>query len=266
MRSIKTLAVCAITILTFSFATLITKRSPSDSQIIPETGNGFAVLELFTSEGCSSCPPADKLLARMEEQAGNTPVYLLAYHVDYWDRLGWKDPFSKPEFSKRQYEYSELLNSSVFTPQLIINGKRSFVGSDEPGIRKALKEVLESKTSGSLMLKAAIQTDKLSVDYRGDWQGKSAQLVLALVKKEAVNKVGNGENGGRTLHHVQIVHNTYRHHLTPGTEGTCEIPKPENFNADEWELIGFIQSQGTGEIFQAAKTKIGLHAQTHTAP
>lgn len=256
MRSIKALAVCAAIILICCFATLISKSNSSNSLNTSDTGEGFAVLELFTSEGCSSCPRADKFLARIEEQGGNSPVYVLAYHVDYWDRQGWKDPFSKPEFSRRQYEYCDLLKSQVFTPQLIINGKQSFVGYDEPKISQALEDALASKTSGFLTLKAAVGGDKLSVNYCGDWSGGSAQLVLALVKKEAVNKVISGENGGRTLRHVQVVYDSYRHDLTPGTEGTCQIPEPVNFQAYEWELIGFIQNQATGEILQAAKTKI----------
>ena len=102
----------------FIFLQLNTKPTPT-------------VVELFTSEGCSSCPPADKLLTSAQSNFGNE-IIVLSYHVDYWDRLGWKDPFSKAIFSERQRMYSQKLNlSSVYTPQAIVNGQVQFVGSDK---------------------------------------------------------------------------------------------------------------------------------------
>jgi hypothetical protein len=85
---------------------------------------GFAVVELFTSEGCSSCPPADDLVAKIQKENNDQPVYILAFHVDYWNNLGWKDSFSSSAFSKRQNQYADWLNlRSVYTPQVIVNGR-----------------------------------------------------------------------------------------------------------------------------------------------
>ena len=82
------------------------------------TGKGFAVVELYTSEGCSSCPPADALVAKVQKESTDKPVYILAFHVDYWNRLGWKDVFSNHDYSSRQYQYSRWLKSEVYTPQI----------------------------------------------------------------------------------------------------------------------------------------------------
>ncbi|MES2112408.1 MAG: DUF1223 domain-containing protein [Bacteroidota bacterium] len=110
-------------------------------------GKGFAVIELFTSEGCSSCPSADALVARVEKEATDKPVYILAYHVDYWNRLGWKDAFTSPEYSARQSQYADWLNlSSVYTPQIVVNGRKEFVGSEEGTLRNAIKSDLEIAT------------------------------------------------------------------------------------------------------------------------
>jgi len=154
MKTLKIITTGAIMILTLCFATLIDARKPIPLQNTATGGDGFAVLELFTSEGCSSCPPADELLARIQKECGNRPVYILAYHVDYWNRPGWKDSFSKPGFSKRQYQYSHQLNVQVYTPQLIVNGQAEFVGSDAPAITSAIENALGSKTSTMLTLEA----------------------------------------------------------------------------------------------------------------
>src|SRR5882757_10188754 len=93
--------------------------------------NGFAVVELFTSEGCSSCPSADALVAAVQKENKDQPVYILAFHVDYWDRLGWKDAFSDAAYSDRQRAYASWLRlSSIYTPQVVVNGRKEFVGSD----------------------------------------------------------------------------------------------------------------------------------------
>src|ERR1700744_6104626 len=102
---------------------------------VTDAGKGFAVIELFTSEGCSSCPPADALVARVQKESNDKPVYILAFHVDYWNRLGWKDVFSSAEYSERQNQYARWLKlSSVYTPQIVVNGRTEFVGSEEANL------------------------------------------------------------------------------------------------------------------------------------
>lgn len=257
MKPVKTISACAVIILTLCFAGLINRSSASKPNQSHVRGDGFAVLELFTSEGCSSCPPADELLARIQREAGNTPVYVLAYHVDYWNRLGWKDGFSSPEFSKRQYQYSRQLNAQVYTPQLIINGKAEFVGSDAPAITQAVKDALGSKNPTVFTLQAGLEGTNINVSYRARGNGTADRLILAVVQKQAVSKVANGENGGRTLHHVQIVRHLYNFDIVAGGRGTRQIPMPAGFNTDGWEIIGLLQDQQTGVINGAARANIG---------
>src|SRR5580693_8460725 len=112
---------------------------------------GFAVVELFTSEGCSSCPPADQLVARIQQEEKDLPVYILAFHVDYWDRLGWKDAFSDARYTQRQNHYASWLNlQSVYTPQIIVNGRKEFVGSQENILRSAIQSGLDQSPAAQL--------------------------------------------------------------------------------------------------------------------
>jgi len=214
-------------------------------------GPGFAVLELFTSEGCSSCPPADELVARIQKEAGDKPVYILAYHVDYWNRLGWKDVFSQPEFSKRQYQYHRLFSSQVYSPQLIINGNSEFVGSDEHEIEDALKQNLTGTPSTTLEIKAQQQNGGVKLAYEVKGKANSGQLIIAVVQKHAVSKVNAGENEGRVLSHVQIVHSQQTFDLKQA--GTQNIQLPAGFNPTDWEIIGLIQNADTGLITAATK-------------
>jgi hypothetical protein len=255
MKTLKIMATGVIMILTLCFATLIDARSKPTLQNTTTGGDGFAVLELFTSEGCSSCPPADELLAHIQKEYGNTPVYILAYHVDYWNRLGWKDSFSKPEFSKRQYQYSHQLNAQVYTPQLIVNGKAEFVGSDASAITSAVKNALGSKTSAVLTLEAEQKGNKVDFSYQINSNVPADRLILAIVQKQAMSKVTGGENSGRTLNHIQIVRDVYNIDIT-ARHGHQQIIIPETFNAMDWEIIGLLQDEQTGAIQGATRIKL----------
>lgn len=257
MKPIKTIAVSATIIFTLCFAALINRSSASKPKNYNSTGDGFAVLELFTSEGCYSCPPADELLAHIQQEVGNTPVYILAYHVDYWNRLGWKDAFSQPEFSKRQYRYSRQLGAQVYTPQLILNGKAEFVGSDAPAISGAIKDALSGQDGAVISLQAGQQAGKINVSYQTKGSVSTDQLLLAVVQKQAISKVANGENGGRTLHHVQIVRNLYTFDNASSGQSGQQIPMPAGFNTKDWEIIGLLQDTQTGIIKGAARAAIG---------
>ena len=147
-----------IVVVCLGFAAMVTEAfitiNTKDSFKPKEPGKGFAVVELFTSEGCSSCPPADALVARVQKESTNKPVYILAFHVDYWNRLGWKDVYSSAEYSARQNQYANWLNlsSEVYTPQAIVNGHTEFVGSEEGTLRKAIQAGLQKSASTPLTL------------------------------------------------------------------------------------------------------------------
>ncbi|MDB5142284.1 MAG: hypothetical protein JWQ66_997 [Mucilaginibacter sp.] len=220
-------------------------------------GKGFAVIELFTSEGCSSCPPADELVARVEKESGGEPIYILAYHVDYWNRLGWRDAFSSPEYSARQNQYAEWLNlSSIYTPQIVVNGRTEFVGSEEGNLRNAIRTNLQKPSKSELTLNVIkVENDKVSLKYHVEGTTANAVLLVALIEKNASTKVQRGENGGRTLSHVQIVRQLESMSLENSNSGTENIALPHGFNQQDWEVIGFIQNISNGEIAGAAKAK-----------
>jgi hypothetical protein len=163
------------------------------------------LVELFTSEGCSSCPPADRHLARLlqEQPVPGARVIALGEHVDYWDDLGWKDAFSSPLFTKRQQDYVRRLGlAGLYTPQLVVGGRLQAVGGDESAARSAIAQVARS-SAGSLALRIAIDAGGEPVlDIQAKWAGGDAQIVVAVVEDRATTQVRRGENAGRTLAHV----------------------------------------------------------------
>lgn len=180
----------------------VTSMDAGGRQTVP------VLVELFTSEGCSSCPPADKQLARLvrEQPIPGVRVIAMGEHVDYWDDLGWKDSFSSPLFTKRQQEYVHRLGlTGPYTPQLVIGGRLQTLGSDESGARSAIAEVARSP-AGSLSIR--LVTDAGSepmLDVQATWSGGEAQIVAAVVEDRATTRVTRGENAGRTLAHVSVV-------------------------------------------------------------
>jgi hypothetical protein len=216
-----------------------------------ETETGFSVLELFTSEGCSSCPPADALAAEIENNSKNKKIYILAFHVDYWDRQGWKDSFSDAKYSERQRQYAKWLSlDGVYTPQVVINGKSQFVGSDQSSIVSAIVSGLNTKPNSTLSLNCKIENNKVNIDCQGTFEDKNCELVLALIEKSAKSNVRAGENAGKTLYHVQIVRSLLYEPI--GTKNIA-MGLPSNFNAKGWELIGFVQKKSDGHIISAAR-------------
>jgi len=228
---------------------------------------GFAVVELYTSEGCSSCPPADALIAKIQKENEGKPIYILAFHVDYWNRLGWKDMFSDPAFTKRQRQYASWLNlSSVYTPQIVVNGSTELVGSQEPFLRKAIADGLGKKAEATISLEnvKAIK-DQIVFDYQVSEAVANWSLAVALVQKAAESKVRSGENAGRTLSHVQIVRAMETVNLNGNAKGTVPISLPDGVKGEGLELIIFVQNYRSGEIIAANKVELGSTIQTVTA-
>src|ERR1700712_5296387 len=124
MSALKFMTLGWLALVTIALTSFINKKHTTTTS----GDKGFAVIELFTSEGCSSCPPADAVIAKVEKESADKPIYILAFHVDYWNRLGWKDVFSSAAYSARQNQYAQWLNlSSVYTPQVVVNGRTEFV-------------------------------------------------------------------------------------------------------------------------------------------
>ncbi|WP_221452762.1 DUF1223 domain-containing protein [Mucilaginibacter sp. FT3.2] len=252
-------ACLAIAVLVSSAFT--SHKSTAKKAGVKVAGNGFAVVELFTSEGCSSCPPADELVARIQKENNDNPVYILAFHVDYWNRLGWKDVFSSADYSKRQNQYASWLKlQSVYTPQIVVNGRKEFVGSEEGTLRNAITAGLRAAPAGKLILNAQNSQGHVTVQYKTEGVEKNTTLLLALVQKVAQTKVQRGENGGRTLSHVQIVRKVQTEPLSAGGNGSATIALPDGFNARGYEVIGFIQNTVNGSILAAAKSGFEVNA------
>lgn len=215
----------------------------------------FAVLELFTSEGCSSCPPADELMRKIQKEYQNNNVYVLAYHVDYWDKQGWKDIFSDAEYTNRQYAYAKWLKKApIYTPQVIINGKSEYIASQETVVRNAIIKALSKPATAEINLNSIQNRNSLATSYIVTGASKNSNLLIAIVQKSAKSKVRRGENGGRILSHYQIVRHLHSIALNKTTKGTTNINLPKEFNFTDFEVIGFVQDKNNGQILAVSES------------
>lgn len=222
---------------------------------LQQKNKGFAVVELFTSQGCNTCPPADKLLSEViaDAKKNSKPVYALSFHVDYWNRLGWKDPYSSFSFTRRQNNYvSALREKEVYTPQVFINGKNSFIGSDS---KKILAEIdKELKTPSKIIFsvaKGAVANDTLLLGYSSSATDKNYSLVVALVQSGLSNKIIKGENAGKTLSHDNVVRVFEIYSLDKKT-GTVKLPL-KKYNPDNtFSVIAYIQQKQSKMILAAS--------------
>ena len=226
------------------------KPMPGSKQTKPVLVTGsytpVAVLELFTSEGCSSCPPADNLLPELAKL--NSNVIPLSFHVDYWNRLGWTDPFSSSEYSERQRDYARHLNlESVYTPQLVVNGEYELVGSSrgkaESAIKKALLEKAQLQVSVS-NVKADNGKLHFTVNTEGDF--KKTDLLAALVQKQATMNVRAGENSGAKLSHINVVRSFSRQ--AAAAKNDFELTIPDGLDSSQWQLIVYSQQKSDLKI------------------
>lgn len=216
--------------------------------------DGFALIELFASEGCSSCPAAEALLSQV---AAEYPlnVYVMEYHVDYWNNLGWKDIFSSSDFTERQKTYSGIIkNSSVYTPQAIVNGTNEFVGSDRGKMKTAISKALSSRFAIDLKIKAVKMNNEVAVSYMiNDF--RKGLLNIALIQKHAETNVIRGENKGRKLSHINVVRVLNKVDLM-SADGRINIKIPDGLEADNCSIIAFVQDKDTFEVKAVAESGI----------
>ena len=132
-----------------------------------DSSKPFAVVELFSSEGCSSCPPADALLRQITSYArdNHQRIYTLSFQVDYWNNLGWTDPFSSPQFSERQRQYAGVLSGGVYTPEMIVNGQEAFVGSDADKAKQSTDHYLTVQPDNDITLNLDQSGDDIKINY-----------------------------------------------------------------------------------------------------
>jgi hypothetical protein len=232
---------------------------PSNTQL-PAVGSTPVLVELFTSEGCSSCPPADALLMRLgrTQPVREANLIVLEEHVDYWDRLGWKDPFSSEAATARQQEYGQAIGGQqVYTPQMVVDGHAEFVGNSEGEALRAVRAagaapkpaVHLSWADGDML---AIHVEPLTNATRGD----TARVVLALAQNMLHSDVKRGENAGRALEHDGVV----RQLITVGKadagstgfSSTIAVPAAHEWNRANLRAIVFVQERHSRRVLAAA--------------
>ena len=237
--------------------------APRDPVPNPMKGRVPVVVELFTSEGCSSCPPADKLLMRIAEQqpVGGAEIIVLSEHVDYWNRLGWKDPFSHSRFSQRQQEYSrQRWPGKVYTPQMVVDGSVEFVGSDAAAALDAIAAAAKNPKDKVELELGVQQAETLPVSIRISGfptQKGRAEVILAVSEDDLSVDVARGENGGRRLNHSGVVRD-WR------VIGSIDLSKGAPFEkservslSSEWKpeklrIVALLQESPVGRIIGAA--------------
>jgi hypothetical protein len=232
------------------------------------------LVELFTSEGCSSCPPADQVLSRLESPRqpavirGKQPlsfptgveVIALGEHVDYWDQLGWTDKFSSPLFSARQQDYGKAFHlESVYTPQIVVNGQKELLGSDTRGVVDAISKA--AKQPQAEVTLAMTSPDHVSFSVSKLPPGShEAEILLGVTEGGLVTSVFGGENSGRQLRHAAVVR-------TLSSLGRLDPSRPGEYSAvvqlnlrQEWnranlKLVLFVQDRVTRHILGSASVR-----------
>jgi hypothetical protein len=218
----------------------------------PGTPRKAVVVELFTSEGCSSCPPADELLGRLRQDLSgkNIQVIPLGFHVDYWNSLGWKDRFSSAGFSQRQERYAQSLRvDGPYTPQMVVDGVAQFVGSDAGQAQRAISQAASQPEVATVKLSSG-GPDQLAVQVKAPVSVGEANVLLAITEDNLTSQVGTGENGGRTLHHAAVV----RELRQLGSLQNGEFAESVSLKLDkDWKrrdlrAVVFVQEGPTGKI------------------
>jgi hypothetical protein len=213
----------------------------ADEPVGTRAEGSVAVVELFTSEGCSSCPPADAVLARL---AGRPGVYALSFHVDYWDDLGWPDRFASAENTARQGAYARSLGArGLYTPQLVVGGTDAFVGSDADHADASVARLMAAAPPVRLVLRVRSTPTEAVVDYEAPGAPMGAVLQVAVVERAVTSEVRAGENAGRTLHHADVVRAFASSTLAPS--GTATLRLPANLHRDQADVIAYAQRSPT---------------------
>lgn len=237
-------------------ATASQKTPAQINDNINSDAEGFAVLELFTSQGCSSCPPADKLLGKYAA-LNNEHIIPLAFHVDYWNRLGWTDSFSSAKYSRRQRDYAMIIsNSSVYTPQLIVNGEKEFVGSDDTKISAAVKNANNTKAAINISIeRTEIKGSAVAVYYKLDRMPKNTTINAALVQKQVFTNILKGENKGLKLINYNVVRDFYNDHIK-GLSSAILLNLPVGYDEKDFKIVLFVQDDASGKITGALQKQL----------
>ena len=235
------------------------------AQDAPKPGRVPVMVELFTAEGCSSCPPADNLLRELDAQPiPGVQLIVLSEHVDYWNHDGWRDPYSSSFFSDRQNTYAQRLGSGpVYTPQMVVDGTQVFVGSRskdaEQAIDKAKSQEKFPVTLGASTLAENVVRAQVEVGALPPaWRIRSADVFAAVALNHAESQVLRGENQGRRLQHVAVVKNITRVGSVNRAKGFQNEIKVKVDASDPANLrvVVFVQDNSTGKVLGAALQQV----------
>jgi hypothetical protein len=246
------------------------EKKAAEANAAPAAARRAVVVELFTSEGCSSCPPADALLARLEQTqpVEGAEVIPLALHVDYWNHLGWSDPFSSHQFSERQGEYAAAFGKEdVYTPQMVVDGVREFNGGNSSLAQEAIGQAAREPKGGVLITLTPSQSEGfVRITARIDKfpkpaDGQAADVLLALTESGLASDVARGENSGRRLTHVGVVRSLKMLGGLPEAPGTTfkaetEVPVEKGWRRENLRAVVFAQERGTRRVLAAGSLKL----------
>ncbi len=224
----------------YGFITLFIAASAlsADAQTANEN-EGFAVVELFTSEGCGSSPEAEKLLPKLETEYGDR-LYTLQYHVDYHDKEGWKDEFSNPEFTARQEKYGALLGvKPIYTPQAVVNGTVNVLGFDKKDLSNLVEKELRKAKNEPITLSAKRDGGDIVVNYETNLESNEV-LNIALVQLYAANDVTTGANAGKKLEHSNIVREL---RVVNTARGEGRFPLPQDVDLTNYHIVAYKQNK-----------------------
>ena len=232
-------------------------------RVIEAPASRTVVLELFTSQGCSSCPPADRLLTELGMEAfGGGTIIPLALHVDYWNYIGWSDPFSSAQWSARQNEYARAMSANqIYTPQLILDGKTQLVGSSETAVRTEIARQLREDDRARVLIESFHPESEdikasVNVSRAAGVAGRNLALRVVLFENDLTTPVRRGENSGRTLRNDHVVR--WMSNPLPLKDGsepqthTVTVQTPEQWNRLNLGIAAFVQDSSSLEISGAA--------------
>jgi hypothetical protein len=241
--------------LVLIFTTASSNGSKVQQPAVKAPEEGFALIELFTSQGCSSCPPADRVLGQYA--AGNNEnVIAIAFHVDYWDRLGWRDPFSQALFSDRQRHYaSSFGGETVYTPQAVVNGSSELVGSDASKLALAVTKAIAQQPRAFITIGNVEKLGrKLSFSYTVSGIYNGTVINAALVQRQAATAIRTGENGGLQLTNYNVVRDFTSSNAEQSGHATLTIP--DDAATAAFNIVLYLQQDGNGKIVAASQKAV----------
>jgi hypothetical protein len=239
-------------LLLFVYVALANGTAAAPAAAVP------VLVELFTAEGCSSCPPADTMLEKMLEAqpASGAEIVGLGEHVDYWDRLGWKDRFSSAALTSRQQKYAARpKGGDVYTPQMVVDGQDAFVGSDLSAARRAIERAISAPhgvvritcdVSAGNALNVTVAVSGLPASSAGE----RADIIVAVTEDRLRTEVKRGENQGRTLTHAAVVRElrTVAEASGPAPSADAKIKLASDWVRAHLKVVAFVQERGSRSV------------------